>query len=151
MCNFHQQKSTSCQYPKVIEFSLYCTCSLHVNVVKDISATLLVDSADQVRNKSLGAVALVLPLFATPLVVVVGSTGQDKRNYKVLLPGSNETNPIFEHNRDICGYRSYLYRISPIEKCFKDTGTGYFFSLQRQWQVCPQQSADRWHGLGDSK
>ena len=126
----------------MLKFALYCTCNLHLNVVRGFSVTILEDDLVQVRNKSLGAVdkdwewflpslLLICLPFATSLVVVV-SPGQDKHaaiKFCFLTWVATETNHIFEHRRDICVYYSHLYMISLIEKYFKDNNPGGFFKL----------------------
>lgn len=127
---------------EVLKFSLCCTCRLQVDVVKDVSATLLEDNVVQVRNKSLGAVDQDWEWFLSSLFLphhwwwaLAKTTAIIK--FCFLAWAAAETNLIFENNRDVCGYRSYLNGISPREKCFKDTspGPGDFFKLQRQWQA----------------
>ena len=126
----------------MLKFALYCTCNFHLNVVKGFSVTILEDDLVQVRNNSLSAVdkdwewflpslLLICLLFATSLVVA-GSPGQDKCAaimFCFLSWVATETNHVFEHRRDICVYRTHLYMISLIEKCFKDNNPRHFFKL----------------------
>lgn len=131
-----------------MEFSLYCTCSLHFNVVKDISATPLEDNVKTGQKQitwccgsGLGMV-LVLPLFATALVVVVGSTGQDNCNYEVLLPGlgSNRNNPHLWAQQGCLWLQERLVWNQPDRKTFQG---------HQCWRVL--QSAEAMAGFVPSK
>lgn len=117
----------------MIKSVLYCTCNLHLNVIKGFSITVLEDNLVLVRNQLPGLVnkdgkwflcslMLICLLFATSLVVVVAaSPGHGKHTailFCFLAWEATETSYISEHKRDLC-LQEPLVHDQPDRKIFQ--------------------------------